>query len=94
MHNVKTTEIAVQLGLCRRDDTSEIKVKAADRIRMYLKNRWRFVLESSGIRYSIKNIGVFLKSNFLKNDIYTNFLETILIRKRNKLTMFRLPLSI
>ncbi|KKM64156.1 hypothetical protein LCGC14_1504210 [marine sediment metagenome] len=76
MHNVKNTEIAIQLGLCRRDDNRDTKVKAADRIRVYLKSRWKSVLESLGIRYSIKNLGIFLKSNFLKSDIYKDFLAT------------------
>ncbi|KKM63383.1 hypothetical protein LCGC14_1512030, partial [marine sediment metagenome] len=75
MHNIKQTEIGIQLGLFERNSEADLKHRGTDKIRRYLESRWKLALETAGIRYSIKNLAIFLKTHFLNNNAYTNYLS-------------------
>lgn len=73
--DVSAMEIAIQLGLCARNDPKEIRLVARGKINDYLRGRWSFLLRQSEIKFSINALRVFLKSHNLGYNNYMDYLD-------------------
>jgi len=75
----KQTDIAISIfDEITIDSSPEVKRRGADRIRNYLENRYRKLLEQAGIKYSINNLVTFLRSKCLNDDTYNNYLNGVI----------------
>lgn len=63
--NVKSTEIAIQIGLCSASDPKDIKLDARNQINAYLRGRYTYTLDQVGLIYNIDNLKKFLRTYFL-----------------------------
>jgi len=67
-------DICIQLGWVSREDTREHKRLITSKLSQYLASRWRHILEAAGIQYNRPNLIRFLKSNNLRQDLYSDYL--------------------
>jgi len=63
--DVLHSRIAVLIDLCSDQDSTDVKIKAAEQINTYLRNRWSFAMGSSGYTYTIRAFEEFLKSHVI-----------------------------
>ncbi len=63
--NVKSTEIAIQIGLCSASDPKDVKLNARNLINAYLRGRYTYALEQVGLIYNIDNLKKFLRAHFM-----------------------------
>jgi len=63
--DVLPSRIAVLIDLCSDQDSTDVKIKAAEQINTYLRNRWSFAMDSSGYTYTMRAFEEFLKSHVI-----------------------------
>ncbi|TFG22779.1 MAG: hypothetical protein EU529_09530 [Promethearchaeota archaeon] len=63
--DVLPSRIAVIIGLCSDQDSTDVRIKAANQINTYLRNLWSYEMETSGYIYSMRRFKKFLKTQII-----------------------------
>ncbi|UCC21124.1 MAG: hypothetical protein JSV62_07570 [Promethearchaeota archaeon] len=73
---IPNIEIATEFGLCKEDDSKEVRRQAARIIKNYLQGRWTIPVRDSKFReYTVENLRLFLNTMYIGRKIYSQYLN-------------------